>query len=190
MLLQAHDDISLLPHNPEPDKMIETQNALRDLAARNPRLILDERVAGPTRWSELLDASDLILCPYGVSYALGRSAVVGDAVANGIPVVVPANTAPARLVNEFSGSGTAFERWEPDSIVEATTKALIHFDEIARRAHAAAHKWPEIHGPARLVDAILALAGRCPDGSPRPAGALAPAAPHAPPRFRIASSLS
>jgi hypothetical protein len=168
--------------------MIETQKALRNLAARNPRLILDERVAGPTRWSELLDASDLILCPYGVSYALGRSAVVGDALANGIPAVVPANTAPARLVNEFSDSGTAFERWEPGSIMEATTKALNHFDEIARRAHAAAHKWPEIHGPARLVDAILALAGRCPDGSPRPAGAPAPAGAHAPPRFRISLS--
>ena len=190
MLLQAHDDISLLLHNSEPDKMIETQKALRNLAARNPRLILDERVAGPAHWSELLDASDLILCPYGVSYALGRSAVVGDALANGIPAVVPANTAPARLVNEFSDSGTAFERWEPGSIMEATTKALNHFDEIARRAHAAAHKWPEIHGPARLVDAMLALAGRCPDGSPRPAGAPAPAGAHAPPRFRIASSLS
>ena len=44
--------------------MADTQRAMRALAARDRRIVLDERMAGPAEWALILDAADIVLCPY------------------------------------------------------------------------------------------------------------------------------
>jgi hypothetical protein len=63
-LLQSNPDIRILCHNANPDAMRETQEDLHEIAAKNPRLIMDERLACGEVWQQLLDASDLIILPY------------------------------------------------------------------------------------------------------------------------------
>jgi hypothetical protein len=163
-LLESNADINVLCHNANPGgPMVETQRALRSLAATNPRLILDERLAGGEVWQGLLDASDLIILPYASArFAISYSAVAVEAVANGIPLVVPANSSMAHLVQEFGGSGTTFERPEASSILDATQRGLDRFDQLATGAHAGSLLWEQLHGPRHLLDAILALAPKAP----------------------------
>jgi glycosyltransferase involved in cell wall biosynthesis len=162
-LLQSNADIRVRCHNANPGAMPEAQQALRALAATDPRLTLDERLAGGEVWQGLLDASDLIILPYASPrFAISYSAVAVEAVANGIPLVVPAATSMARLVQEFGGGGTVFDRPEPSAIIDATQRALDRFDQLAISAHAGAELWEQLHGPRHLVDAILALAPRAP----------------------------
>jgi hypothetical protein len=162
-LLQANPDIRVLCHNANPNAMPEAQQALRALAATDSRLILDERLAGGEVWQGLLDASDLILLPYASPrFAISYSAVAVEAVANGIPLVVPADTSMARLVQEFGGSGTTFDRPEASAIVDGTQRALDRFDQLATSAHAGSELWGQIHGPRHLVEAMLALAPKAP----------------------------
>jgi glycosyltransferase involved in cell wall biosynthesis len=157
-LLQARPDIRVLVHNGDPQGMPEAQQAMRALAAANRRVVIDERLAGQGVWAELLDASDLILCPYDPGrFAFSYSAVAAEAVANGIPMVVPAGSSLARLVAEFGGAGTTFDRAEPAYLVDATLQALQQFDRLAAIAFAGAEKWTKVHGPRKFVDAILAL---------------------------------
>jgi hypothetical protein len=133
------------------------------LAATNPRLILDERLAGGEVWQGLLDASDLIILPYASArFAISYSAVAVEAVANGIPLVVPANSSMAHLVQEFGGSGTTFDRPEASSILDATQRGLDRFDQLATGAHAGSLLWEQLHGPRHLLDAILTLAPKAP----------------------------
>lgn len=157
-LLQSDRDIRLLCHNADPRGMKEAQQALRALAASEPRLLLDERLADDDVWTQLLDASDLIICPYvSPRFAFSYSAIAVEAVAHGIPLVVPAATSMARLLQEFGGAGTMFDQSEATSIVKATQRALDRFDQLAAIADVAVGLWEQIHGPRRLVDAILAL---------------------------------
>jgi hypothetical protein len=157
-LLRVRPDIRLLVQNVAPIGPPETAQALRDIAARDDRLILEETPAGRTRWPELLEMSDLILCPHRPEfYIVGYSAVLAEALANGIPVVVPADTPLEILLAECGGPGTAFERFEVDSITAATGRVLDDFDRFATLAHAAALRWPETRGPARMVNELLSL---------------------------------
>jgi glycosyltransferase involved in cell wall biosynthesis len=162
-LLQSNADIRILCHNANPAAMPEAQAALRDLAGKDARLVIDERMAGGDMWQQLLDASDLIILPYASPrFAISYSAVAVEAVANGIPLVVPAGTTMARLVQEFGGAGTTFEAPNVASIVDAAQRALDRFDALATAAHSGAELWGYLHGPRHMVDAMLALAPQAP----------------------------
>jgi glycosyltransferase involved in cell wall biosynthesis len=136
----------------------ETDAALRALAANDARLSADERAFGREGWPQLLERSDLILCPSRSGDVLAAvSAVAAEAIANGIPVVAPADTEVAALLAQCGG-GTLFDRFEPDAIVEATGRALDDFDRCATLAYEGALRWPQTRGPARMVDSLLRLA--------------------------------
>ena len=110
--------------------------------------------------------SDLILCPHRPEfYVAGFSVVAAEALANAIPIVVPAGTPLEDLLVEYGGPGTAFDRFEPASIADALVRSLNQFDRVATLAHAAALRWPEKHGPARTVDELMHLI-RSPSPSP------------------------
>jgi glycosyltransferase involved in cell wall biosynthesis len=138
----------------------ETDTALRALAANDTRLTVDERAAGKTRWPQLLDRADLVLCASAAGDHLAAiSAVAAEAIANGIPIVAPADSEVARLLSNLGCGGALYERFEPAAIVSAIERALDDFDDRATRAYHGALAWPKSHGPAQLVDALLRLAG-------------------------------
>src|SRR5260370_23306035 len=63
-LLHEHAQIRILAHNAKPTQMSAAQEGMRQLAASDSRLMLEEAVAGPGLWADLLERSDLVLCPY------------------------------------------------------------------------------------------------------------------------------
>ena len=156
-LLGLPQEFRLLIQHVNPRGPPELQQAVRAAAKASDRAILEESPAGATEWPRLLERSDLILCPHRREFYTSFSAVSAEAIANGIPLVVPGGTPMERLLRESGGGGVSFERFEPAAIAEATRQALQDFDRLAGLAHRAALRWPERQGPARLVDALLAL---------------------------------
>jgi hypothetical protein len=141
--------------------MAAVQQQVRALAAGESRLVLNEETAGPEKWAALLAASDLILCPYEPARFLASySAVAAEAVACGIPLVVPGGTSLATLLQHFGNPGTIFKDWAPDSITAATRQAIAEFDEIASRAVAASAQWNATMGVSNMVARLLALGGQ------------------------------
>jgi glycosyltransferase involved in cell wall biosynthesis len=158
-LLRARLDIRLLVQSVAAPDAVDAQQRLRDLAATNKRLVVDEAAAGSERWANLVAMSDLVLCPYRAEAYVARfSAILNEALANGIPVVVPAGTTLATFLRECGGCGTTFERFDVPAIVAAATQALDGFNHFANLAHAAALAWPEKRGPGRVIDELLSLA--------------------------------
>lgn len=157
-LLKSRGDFRLLIQHVDTRGPPELQQAMRTIAKESDRVTLDENAAGRTGWPRMLELSDLILCPHRPEfYVAGFSSVTAEALANGIPLVVPRGTPLETLLAEFGGPGTSFERFDPAAIAAATSQALDDFDRYAGLAHAAAQRWPERHGPARMVDALLAV---------------------------------
>jgi hypothetical protein len=154
-VLQAHPNVRLIVHNSAPADMPEQQKAIRAIAVNEPRVIVDERLVAPEIWAQLLEASDLILCPYHpMTFYACPSGVAMEAVANAIPFVGPAETALHRLIQEY-GCGTVFDRFEANSIIEAIGRALANFDHFAGIAVDSAKKYAVTHGPAQTVNAML-----------------------------------
>ena len=158
-LLLAHEpDIRLLVHNGAPGVMPRIQQEMRAHAAVEYRLTLNEQTAGSDLWEDLLRQSDLILCPYEPArFVASYSAVATEALANAIPLVVPAKTSLSRLLDAYGGPGTAFESYDSTSIVAATRQAVAAFDTIAARAETAAGRWNATMGVENMVTALLAL---------------------------------
>ncbi len=156
-LLTTRDDVRLLVHNAHPNGMIETQRAMRALAAGDPRVLLDERPAGPVIWAELLAQSDIVVCPYVADrFRAAYSALAAEAIAAGIPLVAPAHTTLARTMQDFDHGGAYFDASTPESIVAAIGQVLDAFDTQAEAAEAAAAKWGETMGADKMVSAMLA----------------------------------
>ena len=155
-LLRSRRDVRLLIHNGDSGAMTEVQKSLGGLVAADNRVTLDQRQADPALWNQLLSATDLVLCPYDEErFATSYSSVASEAIANGIPLVVPARTSLARVMGDFGGAGATFDRFTPASIALATQAALDDFDRIGALAYAGAEKWKAENGPGPLVDAIL-----------------------------------
>jgi hypothetical protein len=157
-LLLAHEpDVRLLVHNGAPDVMPRVQGEMRAHAAVESRLTLNEETAGPELWEDLLRRSDLILCPYEPArFVASYSAVATEALANAIPLVVPARTSLSRLLDVYGGPGTVFESYDPAGIVGAIRRALADFDAIAAQAGQAAERWNATMGVGNMVSALLA----------------------------------
>jgi len=158
-LLRSRRSVRLLIHNSCPGHYPAMAEPLRALAATDPRVRLEERAVDLAGWAELLEATDLMLCPYKPdAYQFMSSGIHAEAIANAIPSVVPADTALARALEVFGRGGTTFDAFEPKAILQATEEALDRFDDYAERAWAGSGIWHETRGPGRLVDAVLALA--------------------------------
>lgn len=155
-LLAERDDIQVLIHNGWPDGMVEQQQALRDMAATEPRLILNEQVADAVLWSRLLEHTDLMVCPYIRNrFISSYSAVASEAMANAIPLVAPEGTTLHGVMREFGEPGTIFKDESVEAIHGAVATALDDFDRLAGLAKQASIRWGETRGATCLVDTLL-----------------------------------
>jgi glycosyltransferase involved in cell wall biosynthesis len=159
-LLQLRPDLQVLIHNGAPGYMHMVQDVVREIAAREPRITVDERIANDALWDSLMNSCDVVLCPYDAAcYTGAYSAIVGEAIARGIPLVAPAVTTLSRTMNEFGGPGETFLGFEVGPIVQATLRVLDDLPAYRAKAAGAALRWRSEMGAARTVDAILALIG-------------------------------
>jgi glycosyltransferase involved in cell wall biosynthesis len=159
-LLEAQPDLHILVHNGAPGYMHEVQAAMRGLAATEPRITVDERVADLDLWDSLLLSCDVVLCPYHPpSYTGAYSAIVGEAIARGLPLVVPAASTLARTLADFGHPGEAFSGFETAPIVATTLQILANLPTYSSRAQVASRRWRQEMGVVRTVDGILGLPG-------------------------------
>ncbi len=159
-LLHARPDLHILLHNGAPGYMGEVQAQVRALAVADKRVTVDERVADLALWDSLLASCDVILCPYHApSYTGAYSAIVGEAIARGIPLVVPAASTLARTLVEFGRPGEVFFDFGASAIVAATLRVVTDLPDYTGKAAAAARQWKQTMGAARTMDGILALTG-------------------------------
>ncbi|WP_242442886.1 glycosyltransferase family 1 protein [Magnetospirillum sp. 15-1] len=155
-LLAERNDIQVLVHNGWPEGMPEYQQALRDIAASDSRLVLNEQVADAVLWSRLLEHTDLMVCPYMRNrFVSSYSAVASEAMANAIPLVAPEGTTLHGVMREFGEPGTIFREESVEAIHGAVVAALDDFDRLAGQAKQASIRWGETRGAKCLVDTLL-----------------------------------
>lgn len=98
---------------------------------------------------------DLVLAPYHAeSYRSRGSGIVMNAMACGVPVVVPVGSAPGRLV-EQNGAGTLFSHFSLPAIRAAIQAAAAGYPAIAAAAGQAARLWRQQHGVMKFVEAMV-----------------------------------
>lgn len=157
-LLHADSTLDFLVHDgDETERPIAIE--LRRLAEEEGRVEYLQRSADPALWRDLLDRIDLMVLPYDPArYRASYSAVAVEAVSAGIPLVVPAGTTLARVVQDYQGSTAGFESWDARAIATAIGHVVREFDDIAATAHVGAGDWNRCNGASAFVDRLLDFA--------------------------------
>ncbi len=148
--------VRFLVHNGAAAGMADEQKVIRQLRTEYPDLVdIDERMADATIWQDLLDRSSLIVCPYHpASFYERYSAVVCEAVANGVPLIVPKDTTLAETALGLGG-GFVYPSWDAPTIAASIISGIETFEVLAACAMAGAAKWKAAHGGQRTAAAIV-----------------------------------
>ena len=158
-LLDARRDIAILVHNCDPAFMADVQAELRKMASCFDRLVLREGPLAPGGWERTLASCDLILCPYDpVAFETRCSGMLNEAIANAIPVVVPAKTSLSRMLEDFGSPGAVFESWSACSVAAAVNTVLDAYDGHAQSAFDASVRWRQEHSVDQLVEKMTGWA--------------------------------
>lgn len=124
----------------------------RRLFADHPRVTQLGHVA---HIAEEIARCDLVILPYDPNqYRRKGSGILLEAMATGIPVIAPFDTAPGRWV-ERTGSGELFVSLTEADILKAFQAAAADYPRLSRAAFEAAQAWKQAHGMRRFVNAMV-----------------------------------
>jgi hypothetical protein len=116
------------------------------------RLVGLDGSLSPEIYYRLVSEADLLLCPYRPeTYRSRSSGTLAEAIAAGIPTVVPRGTWLSRQV-PAGGGETFFDR---ESFIEAVRRVRDDYPTYHARARAGQDAWLGLHSPDRLVRTLL-----------------------------------
>ena len=105
--------------------------------------------------AEEINKCDLIVVPYQESaYRYRGSSVVWEALACGVPVIVPRKTAPSNFAMTLQ-AGKEFFALAVSDVHSAIKSAEVDYKFLADKAYLASKNWANTHGVSRFTDAIL-----------------------------------
>jgi glycosyltransferase involved in cell wall biosynthesis len=98
---------------------------------------------------------DLVVIPYRLEdYKYKGSGIVWTALANGVPVVAPAASAPGKLVRELR-AGKLFNAFSAPCVLQAVLDAKADYPALADAAWTVSTGWMASHGVRKFVEALL-----------------------------------
>lgn len=98
---------------------------------------------------------DLVVIPYNPApYRYRLSAVAAEAIASGVPVIVPAGTSMGNMVQE-TGAGKSFSAYNAEIIFQSISAAETDYANVAYAAFRVSQEWLSKHGSKRFVSHLL-----------------------------------
>ncbi len=98
---------------------------------------------------------DLVILPYDQKeYSHKGSGILYEAIASGVPALVPFNTTLAKHVEE-TGAGVSFFDNDIESIYEAFETLQSTYGDIKKNACVASKKWKQVHGIKNFVKSLI-----------------------------------
>jgi glycosyltransferase involved in cell wall biosynthesis len=95
-----------------------------------------------------------------VSYAMKTSGITYQSIANGTPIIVPAGSLPAKILEDYGLHYPHFDQQNAASVIAAGKLLFANYDEYKQQALLAAENWRKTQGTANYVSFILDLASK------------------------------
>lgn len=132
------------------------KETLSRLRACGERVKLIEQCLVGDHFHELLRSFDALLLPYTPDRYIERSSqIVIEAIALGVPLIVPARTSLAFEAKEFDCGYTLIQKHQVASIVEAISDFIDNHDALSQKSVPAAERCANFHCGRTLVDLLV-----------------------------------
>jgi hypothetical protein len=129
------------------------ETSLQELSPGNPAV---SRYGYIDELPSLINECDALLLDYDTEmYRRGGSGIAWEAIACGVPLIVPTGTTMSMLVEKYR-CGLKFGQSDREGAFRALQKARENYVELAGNALLASKKFRSMHGTARFVDYLLA----------------------------------
>lgn len=136
------------------------EETLSRLRSFGDRVRLDESCYVGEDFHRLIASFDALLLPYQpTSYVERSSQIVIEAMALGVPLIVPVGTSLALEVKQFNSGYSLIRGFDGLSIIEAVSHFIDNHDALTRKAVNAASRVSRFHCGETLVDLLLASCG-------------------------------
>ncbi|WP_300164309.1 radical SAM protein [Solidesulfovibrio sp.] len=162
-----------------PDVVFEVQFACRfvdddtleRLRSFGDRVVVHESCFVGEDFHRLVASFDALLLPYQpTSYVERSSQIVIEAIALGVPLIVPVGTSLALEVKHFDCGYSLIRGYDGLSVIEAVAHFIDNHDVLARKSAEAAPRCAAFHCGKTLIDLLLASCGVPVPGTPRREG--------------------
>jgi glycosyltransferase involved in cell wall biosynthesis len=128
----------------------QAHRQLRAMAGASIKIL--DYALEPEAYSALLASADLLLLPYdAAAYGPRSSGILAEALALGVPAVVPSGCWMA----EVAGTQRAVMIAQDDTLAAALTGALDRLPELCLAAEAGSAAWSARHNPHTLLSTLL-----------------------------------
>lgn len=132
------------------------RGTLDRLRAFGERVELIEQCLVGDHFHRLLSTFDALLLPYAPDRYIERSSqIVIEAIALGVPLIVPARTSLAFEAKEFDCGYSLIRKHRVSSIVEAIEYFIANHDTLSQKSVPAASRCAKFHCGRTLVDMLL-----------------------------------
>jgi len=103
---------------------------------------------------ELIRECDLIILPYLADrYRVRGSGILWEAIANGVPILCPAETALSKNLEDL-GIGSTFQVLGADSIANKVRECGKNYPYLSSQANKVAHKWGDNNGVIKFIESL------------------------------------
>ena len=145
---------------------------LRALGADPDVLVIDGQL-DRSAYERQLAGLDAVLCPYErLNYKHRSSGIFAEAVATGLPAIVPSGTWLAAQIEAGRAAGVVFTDDAADCVADAVARCVENLDGLTRDAAARAGCWRETQSLGSCLDAMEQLRrSRAPAREPSAAAA-------------------
>jgi len=132
------------------------KETLKRLRAFGERVVLIEQCLVGDHFHQLLSSFDALLLPYAPERYIERSSqIVIEAIALGVPLIVPARTSLAFEAKEFDCGYSLIQKHRVSSIVESIEHFIANHDALSQKSVPAATRCANFHCGRTLVDMLL-----------------------------------
>jgi hypothetical protein len=136
--------------------MQEPLTTLTALAATDDRLTVQAGPVDRQGWQAILDRCDLLVAPYDQQFfRVNGSGIVTDAIANGIPIVVPTETTLAALLHQHGCAPATFASPTVEGVTQAIEQAVAHHERLSHAALRGRESWARTNGPLAAARGVL-----------------------------------
>lgn len=139
-------------------EMVEDLNWFEEMSQSDSRIKMQRSAVDSNHWSQLIRSAGCVVAPYVPDiYAVASSGIAAECLSAGVPIIAPAFTSLAKLLEDYGLSDLVARSYTPSSFADRICWYLHNQSKVNSNLKAASVRWNQENGPEIYSKSCLSL---------------------------------